>query len=75
MTKKWPCFETCTTFLQPVKLSCVVTFCFFLSYDENVVIFSFFWCGFRTNIEKYHKLIANGREIAPKKHVKKCNIL
>ena len=37
--------------------------------------FRFFWCGFRTNIEKYYKLIANGREIAPKKHVKKCNIL
>ena len=29
-------------FLLPAKLSCVVTFCFFLSYGENVVIFLYF---------------------------------
>ena len=55
-------------------LSLFVSFCHMVNM---LLSFCIFGCRFRTNIEKYQKLIANGREIAPKNTSKNaifCNL-
>lgn len=65
-------------FLQPAKLSCVVTFCFFLSYGENVVIFSFFWLRFSYKYWKISKINYKRQRNCQKKIMSKnaifCNL-
>jgi hypothetical protein len=55
-------------------LSLFVSFCHMV---KMLLSFCIFGCRFRTNIEKYQKLIANGREIAQKNTSKNaifCNL-
>ena len=78
MTKKWQCFKTYMTFFATCKIVMCCHFLFlFVIWWKCCYLFVFFGCAFRTNIEKYQKLIANGREIAQKNTSKNaifCNL-